>query len=246
MEFGKKKTACLDAIGKAKDACETNCYSPGPIGPAGPAGATGMTGTTGEGFVCVYNAELEYYSIMAGDAPYANPNGPWEVGHTGNLNDLATAFKPYNISGPSLHDEELHCFFAPSLTTAGDIIPTFCQNVGPVTVNNYIQPGQMALYPYKGAYKYSILRFYTPKPAVYEISASFLAGDTGNTTAYIYVNGHLEQELGPSPTSYVFTARLLSQSYVDFVITSTDGNYVFGGTPFDVTIKDVRCIGPKG
>ncbi len=188
---------------------------------------------------------MEYYPIMSGSAPYNNPNGQWEAGYSGSVSNLATSFIPYDVSGtlygPAM---PLQCLYTSRGEPYGDI-PNFCQNTGDFPVMG-IEPGQVALHPFAGTYTYSILRFYAPKAATYEISVQFLAGESGATVASIYRTGTLVANLGATPTAYTFTVYLMPNNYLDFVVGPGSDGFTSDFTPLDVTVRDIRCIGWTG
>ncbi len=175
--------------------------------------------------------------------PYPNPNGQWVVGYSGAAPAVGgPTLTPYSVSGPYPSNPNVHCFYVPS---AGDNLPSFCQNFGTSQLFG-MEPDQIALHPYQGAYQYSVLRWYAPKPGVYEVNATFLAGEAGSVEALVYVSGGLTQNLGNTPVNYLRTVTLSTGSYVDIIVGPGTGGFLLDSTPLDVTISDVRCIGDTG
>lgn len=184
----------------------------------------------------------EYYPIFYDQsAPYPNPNNVWEVGYSGSLRNLPTDFVAYNVSGTLYGpDMPLQCLY----TDRGDV-PNFCQNTGDFPVKG-IEPRQVALHPFAGAYSYSILRFYAPKAATYEVDTKFFSGESGESVASIYRVGTLVVDLGPVPTNYTFTTYLMPGQFIDIVVGPGRDGISNDTTPLEVLIRDVRCIGWTG
>ena len=190
---------------------------------------------------------MEYYPVMQPEAgPYPNPNNQWVVGYANTAPPAGgPTLVPYNVSGLYPQQPNVHCYYVPPPQGGADL-PAFCQNFATDTTYWGMQPGQVALHPYQGSYQYSILRWYAPKPGVYEVNATFYAVESGPVTALVYVSGGLTQTLGNAPVNYVRTFALTTGSYVDIIVGPGALGYTDDSTPIDVTIRDVRCIGDTG
>ena len=198
----------------------------GPRGPAGPS--------------CVYVASLDWYPVMNGPLPFENPTDYWIVGYAADVESLSYNLEAYSVSqilyGPG---ESLNC-----LTDVSGGVPNFCQNVYNTTRKG-VAPGQIALTPFTGAYKYSILRWLAPRAGLYNIASWFYAGDSGTTLASVHVNGDLIADLGNTPVNYTTQLFLDKWTIVDFVVGPGD-EPTSDITPLDVRIEDVSCIGDTG
>ena len=215
----------------------------------GPTGATGPRGPPGPG--CIYSAEAEYYPVMQGDGPYPNPNGLWTVGYGGAvLEQTGLALVPYNTSGPWQANQNLHCFFLPD---QGDgELPYFCQNLDTLPQED-IAPRQVALHPYEGSARYSALRWYAPKPGIYEVNATFFEGQAGAIEARVFIftgyptaNVSVALSNVTTTTQIIRTAELTTGAYIDVIVGKDADGFAGDATPIDVTIRDVRCIGDTG
>ena len=193
--------------------------------------------------------------MLPDDGPYPNPNGVWTAGYAASVPATTGAtLIPYNVSGPWPDEQNLHCFYVETGDGEGDSeeLPYFCQNIGN---NPYatIAPRQIALHPYAGSYKYSILRWYAPKPGTYEVNATFYQGQPGAIEAQVYVftgypSGNVVVPMYnvTTTTTVIRTVDLSAGAYIDVIVGSDEDGYSLDATPVDVTIRDVRCIGDTG
>lgn len=203
------------------------------IGPRGIAGAS-----------CIYQADVDWLPVMKGEPPYENPNDYWAVGYAADVAGLPHNFVYFSKSevlyGPS---QTLNCLTSGRPDSFGDV-PNFCQNVGNTTFKG-VEPGQIALTPYIGAYSYSILRWVAARSGLYDVNSWFYAGDAGTTLASIYVDGTLLINLNITPANYSTRISLDRGSILDFVVGPGDDPFS-DITPLNVLIKDTRCLGYTG
>ncbi len=183
-------------------------------------------------------------AVMEGPQPYENINGYWAVGYAANVGGSPGQFTLYTESaslyGPG---NTLNCLYTNRGGSAGDV-PNFCQNIGNTSYKG-VDPGQIALTPYTGAYEFSILRWVAPRAGAYDITSSFFQGELGVTVAEIYVDGVLLYNLGDTPAFYETRVDLRTNAIVDFVV-GPGAEFLSDITPLDVLIKDVRCAGYTG
>jgi hypothetical protein len=202
---------------------------------------------------CVYDARLEYTPVLAPNAgPYPNPNGQWAVGYSTSAT-LPYVLESYDESGPAPGGLDfLHCFYTNDPSTS--YTPSFCQNLDAIKRFG-ISPGQIALTPYVNAdytvVRYSVLRWYAPKPGVYLVNAIFYSdGDTFVDPVVSVSTGSREDFGGGDVDTTVYYNRILTldapEAYVDFLVGPGTDGWFNDATPIDVVIQDVRCIAPTG
>ncbi len=167
-----------------------------------------------------------------------NPNSVWSYG--------------YNPAALAGYQFEAFDSFAATATTAtwndSNYIslgtPAFWKNLSGSTVVTTL-PGQVALHPGPdSSADEAILRFTAPQAGVYSISAQFFAGDSGETDAWIVLNGDFASplsSLGVTSTNPSYTAPsllLAAGDTLDFVVGS-HGSYFSDTTPLAVQVSAV-------
>jgi hypothetical protein len=166
-----------------------------------------------------------------------NPNGVWGYGY-----DPAAlsgyqfqAFDQLNVLALTLWTDSAYN----SLNT-----PTFGKNFGGSTING-AAPGQILLHPGPTPNgDAAILRFTSPATGFYAVSAQFLAGDSGQTDAWVVKNGDFASPLvslgitGANPAYNATGISLLAGDTLDFVV-GNHGDFLYGTTPLTVQISAV-------
>jgi PEP-CTERM motif len=166
-----------------------------------------------------------------------NPNGVWGYGY-----DPAAlsgyqfqAFDQLNLLAYTLWTDSMYN----SLNT-----PAFGKNNSSSVVNGGA-PGQIILHPGPTPNgDAAILRFTSPATGIYEVSAQFLTGDSGETDAWVVMNGDFASPLvslgvtSANPTYNTTGISMLAGDTLDFVV-GNHGNYFFGTTPLTVQISAV-------
>lgn len=168
-----------------------------------------------------------------------NPNGVWSYG-----------YDPAAMAGYQLKTFDL-------FTTAGTLplawqdssyvysnAPSFEKNTAASRIAGTL-PGQIALHPGPVANgDAAILRFTAPQTGSYSIRAQFLAGDLGETDAWVVLNNDFLAPLGAlgttnlNPKFSIGALSLAADDTVDFVVGNR-GSYFGDTTPLTVQISVV-------
>lgn len=169
-----------------------------------------------------------------------NPNGVWSYG-----------YDPAAMAGYQLKTFDL-------FTTTGTLMPiawqdsayvfsrspNFEKNTAASTIAGTL-PGQIALHPGPAANgDAAILRFSAPQTGSYSIRAQFLAGDYGETDAWVVLNDDFLAPLGTlgttnlDPKFSIGALSLAADDTVDFVVGNR-GSYFGDTTPLTVQISVV-------
>lgn len=183
-------------------------------------------------------AQAASWDAAADFSSVSNPGPVWSYGY-----DPAALtgyqFKPFDLV---VAESQAIAWRDSTYVSLGT--PAFFKNVSGSTLNTVL-PGQVGLHPGPAADDdAAILRFSAPQAGLYAINAQFLAGDFGETDAWVILNGN---NLSPvatlgitsvNPTYTTSGLWLNAGDTLDFVV-GNHGQYFNDTTPLTVQISAV-------
>ena len=167
-----------------------------------------------------------------------NPTGQWSSGWTTTLGSLFAIYDVHERQDGDVLAAWRDSFF----NQFGTITPTFQKNISIASVVYGIAPGQVSLHSGCAHGELGVLRWTAPAAGTYTIHATFFAGNSGNTDAYVLLDGNGGQPLLAAPTtnvqpSYAGTLTLLFGQTIDFVVGTGGDGCGSDSTPFVATIQ---------
>ena len=179
------------------------------------------------------SAQAEGYDATADFQLLSNPGSVWSYGYSPSAGAgyAMTLFDAASASG----------WFMSNYGSLGT--PAAFMNFGAPA--NGVATGQLALHAGPAAFgDLAILRFTAPTAGDYVVTGQFFAGDVGNDSGLIILNGdadHPLQSFSDTTDASIFaplTLSLAAGAHLDFVV-GNNGNFLNGSTPLSVQINAV-------
>lgn len=171
----------------------------------------------------------------------SNPNGVWSYGW-----DMADAAGVYAFTALDVFNGNASAFGWNASTHNVLGTPGIWKNDAGFPQYGVLS-GQLSLHPAEDQFGFAndnaaILRFTAAAAGAYDINAQFLAGDGGDTVAWVVKNNDFANALmslgstGNTPT-YIAILTLQAGETLDFVVGHSSDGYGFDNTPLNVTIN---------